>query len=168
MSLLSLWHLVVVSNVRVKSIWTHIGGGGISANDKKNLFGLCITHSFTNSSFITLFGRTFILLAPSNQKLVSPWNLLFHTISLSAITYNGGYEKDTASSGIISWYVIIQISIQKMKVKENLWLIKGQIMSECILWNYRFSKIPLKNLIDFCPGRLYRLDMMVWVNMYCI
>ena len=28
---------------------------------------------------------------------------------------------------------------------------KGQIMSECILWNHRFSKIPPKNLIDFCP-----------------
>ena len=48
------------------------------------------------------------------------------------------------------------------------WKSKGQIMSECILWNHRFSKIPPKNLIDFCPGRLYRLGMLVWVNMYCI
>ena len=45
---------------------------------------------------------------------------------------------------------------------------KGQIMSESILRNHRFSKIPPKNLIDFCPGRLYRLGMLVWVNMYCI
>ena len=45
---------------------------------------------------------------------------------------------------------------------------KGQIMSECILWSHRFSKIPPTNLIDFCPRRLYRLGMLVWVNMYCI
>ena len=32
-------------------------------------------------------------------------------------------------------------------------------MSEYILWNHRFSKIPPKNLIDFCPGRLYRLGI---------
>ena len=25
------------------------------------------------------------------------------------------------------------------------------------LWNHQFSKIPPKNLIDFCPGRFYRL-----------
>ena len=52
--------------------------------------------------------------------------------------------------------------------KKSWRVCKGQIMSECILWNHRFSKIPPKNLINFCPGRLYRLGMLVWVNMYCI
>ena len=28
------------------------------------------------------------------------------------------------------------------------------------LWNYQFSKIPPKNLIDFCPERLFRLGML--------
>ena len=42
-------------------------------------------------------------------------------------------------------------------LNRNIISTKGQIMSECILWNHRFSKIPPKNLIDFCPGRFYRL-----------
>ena len=28
------------------------------------------------------------------------------------------------------------------------------------LWNYQFSKIPPKNLIDFCPERLFRIGML--------
>ena len=46
--------------------------------------------------------------------------------------------------------------------------VKGQLISECPFDAWKFSKIPPKNLIDFCPGRLYRLGMLVWVNMYCI
>ena len=28
---------------------------------------------------------------------------------------------------------------------------KGQIISDCLSWNFRFSKQPPKNLTDFCP-----------------
>ena len=35
--------------------------------------------------------------------------------------------------------------------------IKGQIMSECIYEIIDFPKYHQKNLIDFCPGRFYRL-----------
>ena len=35
--------------------------------------------------------------------------------------------------------------------------IKGQIMSECIYEIIDFPKYHRKNLIDFCPGRFYRL-----------
>ena len=34
---------------------------------------------------------------------------------------------------------------------------KGQIMSECIYEITDFPKYHQKNLIDFCPGRSYRL-----------
>ena len=34
---------------------------------------------------------------------------------------------------------------------------KGQIMSECIYEIINFPKYHWKNLIDFCPGRFYRL-----------
>ena len=34
---------------------------------------------------------------------------------------------------------------------------KGQIMSECIHEIIHFPKYHQKNLIDFCPGRFYRL-----------
>ena len=34
---------------------------------------------------------------------------------------------------------------------------KGQIMSECIYEIINFPKYHRKNLIDFCPGRFYRL-----------
>ena len=34
---------------------------------------------------------------------------------------------------------------------------KGQIMSECIYEIIDFPKYCRKNLIDFCPGRFYRL-----------
>ena len=34
---------------------------------------------------------------------------------------------------------------------------KGQLISECPFDAWKFSKIPPKNLIDFCPGRFYTL-----------
>ena len=34
---------------------------------------------------------------------------------------------------------------------------KGQLISECPFDAKIFSKIPPKNLIDFCPGRFYTL-----------
>ena len=34
---------------------------------------------------------------------------------------------------------------------------KGQIKSECIYEIIDFQKYHRKNLIDFCPGRFYRL-----------
>ena len=37
---------------------------------------------------------------------------------------------------------------------------KGQIMSECIYEIIDFPKYHPKNLIDFCPGRLFRLGML--------
>ena len=36
-------------------------------------------------------------------------------------------------------------------------LSKGQIKSECIYEIIDFSKYHLKKLLDFCPGRFYRL-----------
>ena len=45
-------------------------------------------------------------------------------------------------------------------MKTPINFIKGQIMSDDIrmyLENHRFSKIPTKNLIDFCPGMFYKL-----------
>ena len=36
-------------------------------------------------------------------------------------------------------------------------VVKGQIISECIYEIIDFPKNPPKNLIDFCPGRFYRL-----------
>ena len=46
---------------------------------------------------------------------------------------------------------------KSLAVEEKFEILKGQILSECILRNHRFSKTPPKNLIDFCPGRFYRL-----------
>ena len=43
------------------------------------------------------------------------------------------------------------------KFETILHLTKGQLISKGILWNHRFSKIPSKNLIDFCPRKFYRL-----------
>ena len=40
-------------------------------------------------------------------------------------------------------------------------LSKGQIMSECIYDIINFPKYHRKNLIDFCPGRFYRLGTYV-------
>ena len=37
---------------------------------------------------------------------------------------------------------------------------KGQIMSECIYEIIDFPKYHGKNLIDFCPESLFRLDML--------
>ena len=41
------------------------------------------------------------------------------------------------------------------KAKKNS--TKGQLISECPFDVWKFSKIPPKNLIEFCPGRFYRL-----------
>ena len=40
-------------------------------------------------------------------------------------------------------------------------LAKGQIMSECLYEIINFPKYHRKNLIDFCPGRFYRLGTYV-------
>ena len=40
---------------------------------------------------------------------------------------------------------------------EKFYPSKGQIMSECIYEIIDFPKYHQKNLIDFCPGRFYRL-----------
>ena len=43
--------------------------------------------------------------------------------------------------------------------------VKGQLISECSFDVWKFSKIPPKNLIDFCPESLFRLGMyaLTWV-----
>ena len=64
--------------------------------------------------------------------------------------------------------LFILISKQMGYEKIALLNLKGQLISECPFGVWKFSKIPPKNLIDFCPRRLYRLGMFVLVNMYCI
>ena len=45
---------------------------------------------------------------------------------------------------------------------KKFFTIKGQIMSECIYEITDFPKYHRKNLIDFCPGRFYRLCRYMW------
>ena len=44
-----------------------------------------------------------------------------------------------------------------MEWGKNLPSIKGKMKSECINEIIDFAKHHQKNLIDFCPGRFYRL-----------
>jgi hypothetical protein len=46
-----------------------------------------------------------------------------------------------------------KLSAQEQEIES----IKGQIMSECIYESINFPKYHRKNLIDFSPGRFYRL-----------
>ena len=58
---------------------------------------------------------------------------------------------------IPTYFLIWRSKFTKYIVLSNI-ISKGQIMSECIYEIIDFPKyVPPKNLIDFCPGRFYRL-----------
>ena len=56
----------------------------------------------------------------------------------------------------------------KLIAKGNPWSLdptcKGQIMSKCIYEIINFPRYQQKHLIDFCPGRFYRLGMYIRVR----
>ena len=56
--------------------------------------------------------------------------------------------------------LVLEVFFSKCFWKLNFVLGKGQIMSECIYEIINFPKYHGKNLIDFCPGRFYRLGIM--------
>ena len=55
------------------------------------------------------------------------------------------------------WSTAPPVGFFKASQGEYLIRTKGQIMSECIYEIINFPKYHRKNLIDFCPGRFYRL-----------
>ena len=46
------------------------------------------------------------------------------------------------------------------KLRAEIFALKGQMKSECIYEIIDLPKYRLKDLIDFCPGRLFRLGML--------
>ena len=53
--------------------------------------------------------------------------------------------------------VISELKTNPWKFGQKQFTVKGQIKSECIYEIIDFPKYHRKNLIDFCPGRFYRL-----------
>ena len=54
---------------------------------------------------------------------------------------------------IHNWFdfVILLKWHSQVRYFEIAWATKGQLISECPFWNFKFSKNPPKILTDFCP-----------------
>ena len=67
--------------------------------------------------------------------------------------YNMGYLYGPCGCVFSDW----RPSTYSSHVFTNPEFSKGQLISDCPFRNFKFSKNPPKNLIDFCPGRFYTL-----------
>ena len=82
------------------------------------------------------------------------WNTKQNTGSLAC---NGGSYLDINPNGEVKFKLSKKVTKIDKVFTVDLTLCKGQMKSECIYEIIDFPKYHQKNLIDFCPGRFYRL-----------